>query len=284
MSQGRRVRRAPKRTRPAPFNAIDGIFGAEPPLLTLVSPVAAGATEVPASDPAAEALSAAPALEPAPGADETPTMSARFRPRSSKSSLVRRVAAATLGMSLVAGGSFAATNWVVGLTVGSNGEGQSATVSNLTVSAVASPGATNLLYPGGTGDVVLTISNPNPYPVTVTGVNLPTNTTYAAGYTNSSLTTAQSGCAAATPSDVIWNFSTSTSGSAHTLTTPVTVGPSGNANNPLTVTLTNDASMTAAAPAACENTYFSMPSFTAVAASGGAATVTTSPFVDAWTS
>ena len=58
----------------------------------------------------------------------------------------------------------------------------------------------------------------------------------------------------------------STSGSAHTLTTSLVVGPSGNANNPLTVTHTNDASMTAGAPAACENTYFSMPSLTGVAA------------------
>ena len=33
--------------------------------------------------------------------------------------------------------------------------------SNLTITAVASPAAGNLLYPGGTGDVVVTIANPN---------------------------------------------------------------------------------------------------------------------------
>ncbi len=187
-------------------------------------------------------------------------------------------------MSLVAGGAYAATNWIVGLNAGSSGQGQSATVSNLTISAVSSPAATNQLYPGGTGDVVVTISNPNAFPVTVTGVTLPTNTTYATGYTSASLLTTQTGCIATTPSDVIWNFSTSSSGSAHTLTSPVTVGANGNANNPLTVTLTNDASMTAAAPAACENTYFSMPSLTGVAASGGAASVTSTPVVDGWTS
>jgi hypothetical protein len=186
---------------------------------------------------------------------------------------------------LLAGGTaYAASNWVVGLAGGSSGEAQSATVSNLTITAVSSPAASNQLYPGGTGDVVLTISNPNPYPVTVTAVNLPTNTTYATGYTTNALTTTQTGCLAATPSDVIWNFSTSTSGSSHTLTTAVTVAASGQSNNPLTVTLTNDASMTTGAPAACENTFFSMPALTGVTATGGAATVTPSPATDSWTS
>jgi len=149
---------------------------------------------------------------------------------------------------------------------------------------VSSPAPTNQLYPGGTGDVVLTISNPNPYPVTVTGVDLPTNATYAGGYTTAALSTTQTGCLSSTPSDVIWNFATSTSGNVHTLTTALTVGASGNANNPLTVTLTNDASMTAAAPAACAAAFFSMPSLTGIVATGGAASATTSPATDAWTS
>jgi hypothetical protein len=115
--------------------------------------------------------------------------------------------------------------------------------------------------------------------VTITGVNLPTNTTYAAGYTSSTLATAQTGCSATT-SDVIWNYSSATSGSAHTLTTALTVAASGT----LTVTFTNDASMTASAPVACAGTFFSMPSLTGVAATGGAASATTSPATDAWTS
>jgi hypothetical protein len=141
-----------------------------------------------------------------------------------------------------------------------------------------------LLYPGGNGDVVVTISNPNPYPVTITAVNLPTNATYATGYTTSALAVTQAGCLAATPSDVIWNFSTAVSGTSHNLTTALTVGASGQANKPLVVTLTNDASMTAAAPAACENTFFSMPAMTAIAASGGAAVSTITPATDSWTS
>jgi hypothetical protein len=197
----------------------------------------------------------------------------------SKKSLLSKVASAVVGMALVGGAAYAVTNWAVGLSAGSSGEGQSAAVSNLTITAVASPAATNLLFPGGNGDVVATITNPNGFPVTITGVNLPTNTTYAAGYTTSALSTAQTGCSATT-SDVLWNYSSATSGSAHTLTTALTVA----ANGTLTVTFTNDASMTTSAPSACEGTYFSMPSLTGVAATGGTATATTSPATDAWTS
>jgi len=186
-----------------------------------------------------------------------------------------------LGGALLAGGAaFAATNWAVGLSAGSSGEAQSATVSNLTITAVASPSATNLLYPGGNGDVVMTITNPNPYPVTITAVNLPTNTTYATGYTTSALTTTQTGCLATTPNDVLWNYSTATSGTSHTLTSALTVAASGT----LTVTMTNDASMTAAVPAACEATYFSMQPLTGVTATGGAVTATANAATDSWTS
>jgi hypothetical protein len=195
-----------------------------------------------------------------------------------------KVVSVVLGIVFAGASAYAATNWVVGLNGGSSGEGQSATISNLTITAVASPSASNLLYPGGTGDVVVTISNPNPYPVTITGVQLPTNATYANGYTTSALSTPQTGCISSTPSGVIWNYSSATSGSAHTLTTPLTVAANGQANNPLTVTFTNDASMITTTPAACANTYFSLPALTGVAATGGAATATTSPATDAWTS
>jgi len=195
-----------------------------------------------------------------------------------------KVLSAVAGIVLAGAGAYAATNWVVGLSAGSSGQSQSATISNLSITAVSSPSPTNLLYPGGTGDVVVTISNPNPYPVTITAVQLPTNITYATGYTTSALTTTQTGCLAATPSAVTWNFATGTSGSSHTLTTPLTVGASGQANNPLAVTLTNDASMGSTSPSACANTFFSLPALTGVTATGGAATSTTTPATDAWTS
>jgi hypothetical protein len=204
--------------------------------------------------------------------------------RVSRWSVRMKLVSAVCGCVLVAAGAYAATNWVVGLNAGSSGQGQSATISNLSITAVASPAPTNLLYPGCTGDVVVTIANPNPYPVTISAVQLPANTVYATGYTTSALTTTQTGCLAATPSGVTWNFATGTSGTTHTLTSSLTVGASGASNNPLVVTLTNDASMASTSPAACANTYFSLPSLIGVAATGGAATSTTSPATDAWTS
>jgi len=191
-----------------------------------------------------------------------------------------RAASVVAGTVLTAAVAFAATNWTVSLNSGSSGEAQSGTIANVTIAAVASPAATNLLFPGGNGDVVATITNTNAVPVTITALNLPTNLTYATGYTNSALSTPNASCTSST-SYVIWNYSTGTSGSSHTLTTPLVVG----ANGTLTVTFTNDASMTTSSPAACEATYFSMPSLTGIAASATAgATATTSPTTDAWTS
>jgi hypothetical protein len=209
----------------------------------------------------------------------TSTRKKRFHRLSSRS-VTFKVVSGLAGMAMVGGAAYGVTSWIVGLNAGSSGEGQSASVSNLTITAVATPSATNQLFPGGSGDVVATITNPNSFPVTVTGVNLPANTVYANGYTSSTLTTTQTGCLSTTPSGVTWNFATGTSGTAHTLATPLTVAASGT----LTVTFTNDATMTSAAPAACEGTYFSLPSLTGVAASGGAASATTSPTTDSWTS
>ena len=108
-----------------------------------------------------------------------------------RSSRKRRLVAALIGAALVSGVAYGTTNWIVGITGGSNGEAHSGSVSNISITAVASPAAGNLLYPGGTGDVVVSISNPNPFPVTITAVQLSSNTTYATGYTTSGLTTTQ---------------------------------------------------------------------------------------------
>ncbi len=127
-----------------------------------------------------------------------------------------KVVSAVSGCVLVAAGAYAATNWVVGLNAGSSGEGQSATIANLSITAVATPAPGNVLFPGGTGDVVVTIANTNSYPVTITAVNLPANTVQAGGFTTSALSTAQTGCSTST-SAVTWNFATGTSGTSHTL-------------------------------------------------------------------
>jgi hypothetical protein len=203
----------------------------------------------------------------------------QYRPRL-RASRFMKVLSGTFGIVVAGSAAYAATNWVVGLNAGSSAAARSASITNLTITAVSSPGAGNLLYPGGTGDVVVNINNPNPFPVTITALQLPTSTTYATGYSDSALTTPVAGCAVAT-SLVGWNYATGVSGSSHTLTTPLTVAAS---TSSFTVTFTNDATMGAAAPLACANTYFSMPSLTAVSASGGAATPTASGGSDAWTS
>ena len=60
---------------------------------------------------------------------------------------------------------------------------------------------------------------------------------------------------------------------------------SGKANNPLVVTLSDDAFMSSSAPLACANTFFSLPSLTGITATGGGSgTATTSPATDGWTS
>jgi hypothetical protein len=188
-------------------------------------------------------------------------------------------------MVLVGAAAYVVTNWVVGLTSNSSAAAQSATINKVTISAVASPAAGDLLDPGDAGDVVVTVTNANAFPVTITAIQLPTSTTFATGFTTSALTTTQTGCLASTPSDVTWNFSTTTSGSSHTVTTPLGVAASGHANNPLSVTLSDAAFMTSAAPLACANTFFSMPALIGITATGGGTgTVTTSPATDGWTS
>src|SRR4051794_5000916 len=167
---------------------------------------------------------------------------------------ILRTTAGIFGVLTAGIGAMAATNWIVGLNSGSSGEAQSAAISNLTISATASPSAANLLYPGSNGDVVLTISNPNSFPVTITALSLPDNTTYAGGYTDSALSSAQAGCTSSN-STVAWTHATGSNNTSHPLSSPLTVAANGQSSNPLTVTLTNEAAMGTSAPLACANTY-----------------------------
>jgi hypothetical protein len=191
---------------------------------------------------------------------------------------------AAMGVTAAGVGAYAAANWDVDLAGAASGLARSAPVSNLTISAVASPAADHPLYPGATGDVVVSIVNPNHFPVTLTAVQLPSDTTYASGFTDTALTISKAGCLATTPSDVSWNLAAPTSGSTHVLSTPLTVGASGTRNDPLTVTLTDAAFMENRAPVACASTYFLMPPLTSLTATGGSALVTSTPAVDGWTS
>ena len=194
--------------------------------------------------------------------------------------------AAAIGVLFAGGAAFGATQWLIGLNAGSNGQAKGAPVSNLTITAIATPTPTNLLYPHGAGDVVVKITNPNKFAVTITKVKLPKSTVYATGYSTSSLTTAKTGCTAtATGSDVSWHYSNGTTGSSHTLHTALTVAGNGQSGDPLTVTFTSDAYMGTTASATCEGIYFKMPALIGVTAyGGGSASATSSPATDKWTS
>lgn len=205
-----------------------------------------------------------------------PTARHRSSHRHSRFSRRAKIVSGVLGVVLAGGVAYAVTDWIVGLANNSSGQAQSATVSNLTIDAVASPSPSNLLYPGATGDVIVKITNPNHFPVTITAVQLPDNTTFATGYTDSGLTTSQSGCGAST-SQVSWTGATASSGSSHTLNNPIVV----DADDNTTITFTGEATMDQSAPAPCESTYFSMPSLTGISASGGAASPT-SFATDTW--
>jgi hypothetical protein len=79
-----------------------------------------------------------------------------------------RLSAATIatGALLAAGVAFAA--WTA--TGSGNGYAKAQTVQALTT-VDASGSTTAQLYPGGTGDVVISVSNPNGFPVTITAVS-----------------------------------------------------------------------------------------------------------------
>lgn len=192
------------------------------------------------------------------------------------------IVALFLGTVLAGSAAYAVTQWVVSLGAGSSGQAKGAVVTNITITAVASPSPTNVLYPHGTGDVVLKITNPNHFPVTISALKVPSTTTYAAGYGTSGLGSSVSACgASASGSDVYWHYSTSSTSTTHTLSSPLTVAASGNSGDPLTVTLTGGASMGTGASATCEGKYFKMPSLKGVTAYGGGnVTPNSSPATD----
>lgn len=201
-------------------------------------------------------------------------------------SRTRKAAAAAIVLAFIGATAYGVDTWLVGLNSGSSGQSKIGAVGNVTITAVATPTASNLLYPHGAGDVVAKITNPNNFPITITKVKLPKSTAFAVGYTTSSLTTPTSGCgASATGSDVSWHYSSTATGSIHTLHTPVTVAASGQSGDPLTVVFTDDAYMGTTASTTCQNSYVKMPSLTGITATGGGAgTPGSSPFTDRWTS
>ncbi len=79
----------------------------------------------------------------------------------------RLAVAASVAVMVVAGGLTTFGAW----TVGGSGDSyaKAVTAANLTMNVVAA--ATGDLYPGGTGNVRYSVTNPNPFPITITAVS-----------------------------------------------------------------------------------------------------------------
>ncbi|GLZ47106.1 hypothetical protein Acsp06_32910 [Actinomycetospora sp. NBRC 106375] len=109
------------------------------------------------------------------------------------------------------------------------GQAQAPTTTTVAGSAITA----NLLYPGSSGDVKVTVNNPNTYPVTVTSVS-PNGSPTAAGGSGTCATT----------------------GVTLTTASPGTAIP---ANGSTTLTLAGAASMTSASETGCQNATFTIP-------------------------
>jgi hypothetical protein len=149
--------------------------------------------------------------------------------------------------------------------------------SDLSVDAMGPAGLTQPLFPGATGDVAVVVSNPNSFAVSVTALELPPGTAFASGYADSSLSTPRPGCG---PKVSLTGWSGAAPGepSWHVLTSSLTIA----ARSRLQVDFTGAAYMGQLAPAACQNSYFRMPSLIGILATGTSEPSTSGPVQDSW--
>jgi len=151
----------------------------------------------------------------------------------SERTALRRTAVVGLAAAVTLGGGVAYAAWT------SNGAGtanaKAGTAIPLTTDLTGIAITTGLLYPNGpAGDVQLKITNPNPYPVTVTGI-VPTGTVTASGGTGTCTTT----------------------GVTFTAQTMSLVIPAGQTS--AAQTFTGAASMSSAAENGCQGATFTIP-------------------------
>ena len=142
---------------------------------------------------------------------------------------------------------------------------------------VAPPPLSTGMYPGSSADVAVILTNRHSLPVRVTAVRLPSSRSFATGYRNKAHTIRATGCTAAN-SGVTWRDTAARGGSTHRLNTPLLIGP----HQSVPVLLTGVAQMSARAPAACEGTYFAMPSIGVVGAPAAIRARSVTRPVDSW--
>jgi hypothetical protein len=156
-----------------------------------------------------------------------------------KGSITKRLTAGTIVLGVALASSIAFAAW----TASGSGSGYTQAISAQPLTTVDVSASTSAqLYPGGTGDVKIRISNPNPYPVVVTdvsGLGLPV------GFTSDKV-----GCTGAS-TGLVYTDQTGLS-----ISVPAQVGVTpGTAN----YTLTGSVAMTNASVNACQGATFTIP-------------------------
>ena len=147
---------------------------------------------------------------------------------------------------LVAGVAFAA--W----TASGSGSGSAEAVSAQDLTTTAATPQSAQLYPGGTGDLELTINNPNPYPVRVTGVAFD-----ATGYVDSDQASDCTDAPASTnPTGVTFNGYTANGTTEPYLDVPAA---SGGTDGTATFTLAGTVSMDNTSANGCQGAVFDIP-------------------------
>jgi hypothetical protein len=180
-----------------------------------------------------------------------------------------------MAAALCAGLVYAASDVGISLRISVGGASEPTRTSGISISAAGPSSPVAALFPGGSGDVTIRITNPSSRAVTITSVLLPSRNDYAPGFATPTMAGARAGCST-TNSGVTWQAATPVGGSVHPLVSPLVVG----ARSALVVTLTDAASMQLTAPSSCEGAYFAMPAPTGVTAFDGGGVPTPSPTMD----
>jgi hypothetical protein len=176
---------------------------------------------------------------------------------------------ATTGLAWASG-----LNPVSSTVVGGQAVRNSATAIQLSVAPTPNSAG---MYPGASADVAVILTNHHSLPIRVRAVRLPSNRTYASGYRNAAHTIPVAGCTAAN-SGVTWRGSGPRGGTVHALDTPLVIGP----HQSLSVLLTNGAQMSTSSPAACEGSYFAMPSLGIIGSRANIRARSVTRPVDSW--
>lgn len=157
-------------------------------------------------------------------------------PRTPSTGRLARTAAATVALCVLGGAGSAYAYWAsTGLGSGSAANGTMQTV--IVDALIAGDTPQNSLVPGGTADVILRATNPNPHAVTIYGVAANGAVTADAGHAACTITGVTF-----TPPPV-------------PLSPPLTIQP----NSSILLTLQGAASMSAASLSACQGAQFRVP-------------------------